>query len=293
MAKIKPGAILAGDCISLMDQLEEESVDLVFADPPFNIGYKYDKYHDRRSPEEYQIWMNHWLAAVERVLTPCGAVWVAMGDEFAAETCCLLKNRFHMRNWIIWYYTFATHCKAKFSRSHTHLFYFTKNKKVFTFNAAEIMVPSARQTTYQDPRAASQGRTPDDTWILRPQDIPASFDPDHDCWYIPRVAGTHKARQKFMSTQMPELLLGRIILTCSNEKDLVLDPFLGSGTTAAVAKKLGRQYIGFDLSPNYVTNARKRVMEVKEGDLLTGAPDPLASAPATPTESVPRRRRVK
>lgn len=122
---------------------------------------------------------------------------------------------------------------------------------------------------------------PDDTWILRPQDIPESFDGSEDTWYFPRVNGTFKERQGWHGCQMPEQLLGRIIRACSNPGELVMDPFTGSGTTLAVAKKLGRQYLGFELSEEYAAQANDRLESIDESDILTGAENPLKSAPST------------
>ena len=144
-----------------------------------------------------------------------------------------------------------------------------------------IRVPSARQLVYGDRRANPKGRLPDDTWILRPQDLPAGFDADEDTWYFPRVAGTFKERAGFHGCQMPEQLLGRIIRSCSNAGEVVLDPFAGSGTTLAVAKKLERQYLGFELSSEYQQRVEERLATIEPGDALNGAPEPLVSAPRT------------
>jgi site-specific DNA-methyltransferase (adenine-specific) len=119
------------------------------------------------------------------------------------------------------------------------------------------------------------------TWILRPQDLADRFTPQEDTWYFPRVAGTFKEREGFHGCQMPEQLLGRIIRTCSNPGELVLDPFSGSATTLAVAKKLGRQFLGFDLSPQYVKRGLERLAGIKAGDALDGSPEPTMSAPST------------
>ncbi|MDT0616795.1 site-specific DNA-methyltransferase, partial [Streptomyces lancefieldiae] len=123
--------------------------------------------------------------------------------------------------------------------------------KRFTFNADAVRVPSARQLVYNDGRAVAAGRLPDDTWILRPQDVPDAFQPDEDTWYFRRVCGTFKERAGWHGCQMPEQLLGRIIRVSSNEGDVVLDPFAGSGTTLVAAKKLGRRWLGFELSKGY------------------------------------------
>ncbi len=188
-----------------------------------------------------------------------------------------------MRSWVVWYYTFGVNCTRKFNRSHAHLFQFIKDEKKFTFNAEDKMVrvPSARALVYGDNRANPTGRLPDDTWVLRPQDAPESFQPMDDTWYYSRVAGTFKERQGFHGCQMPEQLLGRIIRVSSNEGDIVFDPFAGSGTTLAVAKKLGRQFLGTELSMDYVRYATERLKSSRVGDPLDGPVDPASSSPNT------------
>ena len=188
---------------------------------------------------------------------------------------------FTCRSWVIWYYTFGVNCTKKFNRSHAHLFHMVKDPKQFTFNADDARVPSARQLVYGDKRANAKGRLPDDTWVLRPQDLPAGFSADDDTWYFPRVAGTFKERQGFHGCQMPEQLLARIIRVSSNIGEVVVDPFGGSGTTLAVAKKLDRRYLGFELSDDYVLAINTRLDGIAVGDDLAGSPEPQVSAPAT------------
>ena len=267
-----------GDCLEKLAQVKTGSIDLAFADPPFNIGYDYDVYDDKRDSNQYLDWSKRWIAEVSRVLKPTGTFWLAIGDEYAAE----LKVAAHreaglsLRNWVIWYYTFGVHCSKKFARSHAHLFYFVKDPKRFTFNDADVRVPSARQLIYFDNRANPRGRVPDDTWILRPQDVPEGFAPGGDTWYFPRVCGTFKERAGWHGCQMPEQLLGRIIRACSNPGEIVLDPFGGSGTTLAAAKKLGRRYLGFELSPDYAAQIQTRLDACHAGQPLEGGAEPLA-----------------
>jgi site-specific DNA-methyltransferase (adenine-specific) len=278
------GRIHLGDCIAGMAGLPAGCVDLAFADPPFNIGYEYDVYDDRKAYDDYLAWSEQWMAGVHRILKPDGTFWLAIGDEFAAELKLAAQRiGFHCRSWVVWYYTFGVNCKYKFSRSHAHLFYFVKDPRRFTFRAEELenRVPSARQLVYADARSNPTGRLPDDTWILRPQDAQGCFRTEEDTWYFPRVAGTFKERAGFHGCQMPEQLLGRIIRICSHEGDVVLDPFSGSATTLAVAKKLKRRYVGFDLSPEYVAQGTARLTSIRPGDPLVGAPEPTMSAPAT------------
>jgi site-specific DNA-methyltransferase (adenine-specific) len=243
-----PDTIYCGDSCELLESGPTGFVDLVFADPPFNIGYVYDKYDDDMPDAKYVAWTERWMAACRRALKPTGSFYIAIGDDFAAEVRVLgRKLGLHLRNWIIWHYTFGQATKAKFGRSHTHIFYFTKDHKQFTFNDHLLRYPSARHTEYQDLRANPEGRLPDDVW--------AAF---------PRVCGTFKERAGFHGCQMPEALLTRIIMASSNPGDLVLDPFIGSGTTAAAAKRIGRRYIGIDLSPEYAEHVRRRLEAVTD-----------------------------
>jgi len=281
--ELRANTLHNSDCIAGMKQLPAGSVDLTFADPPFNIGYEYDLYHDKLKSDRYLAWCHDWIAEVVRVLKANGTFWLAIGDEYAAELKVMMQRELglHCRSWVIWYYTFGVNCTKKFSRSHVHLFHMVKDRKDFTFSASAIRVPSARQLVYGDDRANPDGRLPDDTWILRPQDIPHSFEADGDTWYFPRINGTFKERKGWHGCQMPEQLLGRIIRACSNEGELVLDPFAGSGTTLAVAKKLGRRYVGYELSPEYAARVEKRLASIEPGDPLDGAVEPLTSAPST------------
>ena len=293
--------IRCGDCLEGMKKLKPGSIDLAFADPPFNIGFEYDLYEDQLDDDKYLAWSHDWIAQVVRLLKDSGTFWLAIGDEYAAEMKVLMQRELGLtcRSWVIWYYTFGVNCKRKFNRSHAHLFQMVKDPDHFTFNTDTIRVPSARQLVYGDRRANPQGRLPDDTWVLRPQDLPEGFRSDGDTWYFARVAGTFKERAGFHGCQMPEQLIGRIVRASSNENDWVLDPFLGSGTTGTVAKKLNRQFIGFELSPEYVQQARGRIESVEIGQPLDGAAEPTRSAPSTaqgrPLDAArkPRRKKAK
>ncbi len=295
----KLGRIVQGDCIKKLKRIDAGSVDLVFADPPFNIGYSYDEYDDKRSCKDYLDWSGEWMSGVKRVLKPDGTFWLAIGDEYAAELKVLATRElgFTCRNWVVWFYTFGVHCKQKFTRSHTHLLYFIKDAKKFTFNSLATRVPSARELVYGDKRANPDGRVPDDTWmmtptlppevptrdgfVLRPQDIPDRFPSHSDTWFFSRVAGTFGERRGFHGCQMPEQLLGRIIKACSNERELVLDPFSGSGTTLAVAKKLNRRYFGVELSKEYTRGIEQRLKAISPGDALVGSENAALSSPST------------
>ena len=278
------GKIHGGDCVKGLGRVPDGTIDLAFADPPFNIGFEYDEYDDRLEAEQYLAWSRDWMAEIHRVLKSNGTFWLAIGDEYAAELKIEAQQLgFHCRSWVVWYYTFGVNCKKKFTRSHAHVFHFVKDKDDFVFNHndMDLRVPSARRLVYNDSRANPDGRMPDDTWILRPQDLVNGFDPDEDTWYFPRVAGTFKERAGFHGCQMPEQLIGRIIRACSNADDIVIDPFSGSSTTLAVAKKLGRKYFGFELSSEYVKLGTKRLDAISVGDRLDGAEEPTMNGLST------------
>ncbi len=236
--------IILGDCIEVLSKISEPFADLIFADPPFNIGYKYDKYHDKVKKENFAAWTKDWMNACKQVLKPHGSFYVAIGDEHVADVKVAADQLdLEMRNWIIWHYAFGQQLRNKFARSHTHILYFVRDKSDFIFNGDSVRVISDRQKKYQDKRANREGKMPDDVWDE-----------------YPRVCGTFKERTGF-PCQMPESILARIIRVSSNEKSWVLDPFSGSGTTAAVAHKLGRTYTGIDISEEYVKEAKRRIRE--------------------------------
>ncbi len=229
-----------GSCLDFLPRLPEGCADLVFADPPFGIGYKYDVYDDRTDREAYLRFADRWLCEALRVLAPRGSFFLAIGDEFAAEYKVRLDALgLSMRNWIIWHYTFGPHQRMKFGRDHVHILYYTRPGLSFTFNADAIRVESARQRM-GDKRANPLGRVPGDVWTFS------------------RLCGTFRERTKH-PCQMPEAVLERIIRAASNPGDLVVDPFAGSGTTLAVAKRLRRKWYGCELSEAYATSVRARL----------------------------------
>ena len=273
---VQPNQILCGDSVKLLNEWAPEWVDLCFADPPFNIGYLYHNYDDKKDVEEYCAWSETWMRAVHRALKPTGSFYLAIGDEFAADLCVIARRKigFTLRNWIVWHYTFGQQMKRKFAKSHTHILYFTKSAdpNVFTFNRDAVKVASARQTTYNDKRASKGGKVPDDTWYLRPQEAPEPlFASDGDTWNVSRVCGTFKEREGWHGCQMPMAVLDRIIRASSNPGDVVLDPFNGSGTTAVSAALLGRRYVGIDQSEEYVGYAQQRLAHALEHVKTSGA----------------------
>jgi DNA modification methylase len=238
--------IYNGDCFSLLRAIPDGQVDLVCTDPPFNIGYPYDLYQDKKGYTEYQDWCRAWIKECHRVLKADGSIYVCIGDEYAAEINLILKQTgFIQRGWLIWRYGFGVACKKKFQRCHTHIHWFSKSE-TYTFNDGLIRVPSDRMK-YGDKRADPRGKIPSDVWDF------------------PRVCGTFKERIKDAdgktahSCQMNSDVIERCVLTSSSPRELVLDPFCGSGTTAFVARRHDRRFLTSEISEKYAKVAAKRL----------------------------------
>lgn len=240
--QLPPDRIITGDCLDVLAGLPDACVDLIVADPPYNIGYKYDRYNDSQKHEDYCAWTRRWMLACKQMLSAKGSMYVAIGDDYAAELRIIGREiGLTLRNWIVWHYTFGQNTKNKFTRSHIHIFYFVADADKFTFNDDSIRVLSDRQKQYADKRANPAGKIPDDTWVV-----------------YPRVCGTFGERAEGPN-QLPEALVARIIRASSHRGDLVLDPFCGAGTTATVAAQLERHYLSIDISAEYARKARLRL----------------------------------
>ncbi len=286
-----PYRLYAEDCVpGLGRRIKYGEPTLAINDPPYNFGQLYDGYSDKRT--DYWDWTKQWLTATHRVLHPHGALWVFVPDEWvsAVDTYCREVLKMTRRNWCIWTFSFGQAAKKSFTRSHLHVLYFAKHKTKYTFNADALKVPSARQLVYGDKRAKSGGKLPDDTWALLKQDIELRLPEAGDVWPHSRICGTFKARQAHSPNQLPLSLVERIVKACSNPGDLVLDPFNGTGTSGVAALKLGRRYVGFDVSKKSIEETTK-LLERTRGELAgtgPGAQRFLFEAPTRKRGEVPK-----
>lgn len=260
-----PWRIVHCDAVEEIRRLKTGAIHLACYDPPYNIGRDgYEDYDDKLPRDVYMDWARSWMSETYRVLHRHGSFWCFIGDELVSELDVLAKELgFHKRGHIIWAFTFGVNCPKKFTRAHTHILYYTKTKSKFTFNKddSELRVPSARQLIYKDKRANPKGRLPDDVWILRPNEMAEIFNGDSDVWLQSRICGTFKERIKGSDNQLPIELLKRIIRTSSNQGDMVLDIFSGTGTTIAAANELGRKALGFEQSARDVKRIQQRMKE--------------------------------
>jgi len=241
-SRLLDAQVICGDCVSHLRELQS-TVDLVFADPPYNIGFSYDTYEDRRTYGDYVEWTQQWIGQVALALKQSGSAYLMIGDEYAAETRIAIRCAgLQLRSWIIWSYTFGQHRHEKWARSHVHLFHAVKDSNKCKFNDVAIRVPSRRGLVYGDKRTNPAGRVPADTW---------------DCYS--RLCGNFRARQGWHGCQVPEELLARAITASTDHGDLVVDPFAGSGGTGVVARKYRRRFLGIEVSSEYTKHSRSRI----------------------------------
>jgi len=248
------GRILTGDCVSVMESLEPCSVDLIFADPPYNLQLR----QDLRRPDdtvvdgvaedwdqfdsfaEYDEFTRAWLGAAHRLLSDTGSLWVIGSYHNIFRIGRVLQDLgYWILNDVVWRKTnpMPNFRGRRFTNAHETLIWCakSKNQKRYTFN-------------YQAMKMLNE-------------DLQMRSD-----WSFPICTGRERLRQgdqKAHPTQKPEALLYRVLLATTNSKDLVLDPFFGTGTTGVVAKRLGRRYLGIERDQNYVALARDRLAGIR------------------------------
>lgn len=243
-----------GDCRDVLAAMPERgSVDLIFADPPFNWDVPYDGWSDDMSRTQYERFTFDWLDACIDALSPTGSIWVNIPDDTVAEVVMHLKRRgLLMINWCVWHFRFGQHRDSSFIMSKVHALYFCKDPSTRTWNPDEILEMSDRASIYGDKRTmekpSNKGmRVPMDVWYGK---------------YWGRIQGNNSERRHGHQNQIPEVYLERVILACSNEGDLVLDPFSGSGTTGTVARAHGRRSIGIEQSEKTAKSAWERITQI-------------------------------
>jgi len=229
--------IIVGDALVEMGKIKSNSVDLIVTDPPYNLGKDYGNNHDVQGFDEYLSFSRNWLRQSHRILKPSGTLYVFMGFRFISYLYDILDRELLMffNSWIVWHYTQGMGKTKGFSPRHDDILMFTKSKE-YKFNLDNVRVP---QKYYRD-RNNMRGANPGDVW---------EFSHVHYC---------NGSRQNH-PTQKPEGLIERMILASSDEEDLVVDPFSGSGTTLRVCQQLNRRAIGIEINPDYVAMTKDRL----------------------------------
>lgn len=230
--------IILGDSIEVLKTFSDESVDLIIADPPYNLGKDYGNDSDSKDFEQYIEFTKKWTSEAKRVLKPNGTIYVFMGFRFISYLYQVLEKdqKLFFNNWICWHYTQGIGKKKGFSPRHDDILMFTKSESNFTFNLDSIRVPQKFYRSINNMRGANPG----------------------DVWEFSHVHYCNENRQNH-PTQKPEGLIERMVLASSNENDTVIDPFSGSGTTLRVCQQLNRKCIGIEINPEYVQMTKDRL----------------------------------
>ena len=235
--------IIQDDCLEVMRGMLDKSVDLIVADPPYNIGKDYGEYKDNLSIEDYYKWCYEWLTECIRILKKTGSLFVMNYPEHLAYFKVFLDKHLEFVNWITWIRNDNQpyNKKRKFKKNHQDILFYVVDKNIHCFNWRAV----ARKPIWdKDKRVKDLAGQP-------------------DTWDMTYVKG-NSPEKTMVNNQLPIELIGRIILSTTNDNNIVLDPFLGSGTTAVSCKKLNRRFIGIEINPKYCEIARKRVANVPE-----------------------------
>lgn len=244
MDKIDNQTLILGDSLTKLKELPDESVNLIVTDPPYNLNKDYETTKDNLEFNDYLDFSRQWLKECKRLLSKTGTIYVFMGMRYIAYIYSILEQELglHFNSWITWYYTQGIGKTKGFSPRHDDILMFTKDKKKYTFNLDNIRIPQKYYRRINNMRGANPGNV----------------------WEFSHVHYCNDNRLKH-PTQKPEGLYERMILASSNENDIVLDPFLGSGTLLRVCQQLNRQGIGIDINENYIEMAKNRLKEPFKG----------------------------
>lgn len=236
--------IICGDAIEEMKKIPDKSVKLIVTDPPYNLSKNYGISQDNLDFEDYLNFSRKWINEAVRVLTDDGSIYIFMGMRYISYIFIILEQEFKLNfnSWITWFYTQGIGKTRGFSPRHDDILFFTKDKKNFTFNLDSVRVPQKFYRSVNNMRGANPGNV----W---------EFSHTHYC----------NKNRKNHPTQKPEALFERIILVSSNENDLILDPFAGSGTSLRVCQQINRKCIGIEINPDYVEMIQKRLSEPFNG----------------------------
>lgn len=250
-----------GDAVSVMEQrVEDESVDLIFADPPYSIGKRFVNFHDKWPSEAaYVEWCQQWLALCIAKLKPTGSLYVMTSTQCVPYLDLYLRHRLHIVSRIVWHYdSSSVQAKRHFGSMYEPILFCVKNKDDYTFNTDDIKVEA--RTGSQRKLIDYRKSTPT---TYNSKKVPGNV------WYYARVRYRMPEYENHPA-QKPEALLERIILASSNPDDVVLDPFSGTFTTSSVAKRLGRRSIGIEREKEYVKIGLRRceIQNTLDGEQL-------------------------
>jgi adenine-specific DNA-methyltransferase len=253
--------LFEGDCAAFLPTLPEGSARLVVTSPPYNLGKPYER---RRPLDEYLATQEAVIAACVRTLAADGSLcWqvgnhVSGGEVFPLDVLLypLVKAQgLALRNRIVWHFEHGLHCRRRFSGRYETILWFTRADYVFHLDPVRVPQKYPGKRHYKGPRAGE------------PSCHPLGKNPG-DVWTIPNVKHNH-VEKTCHPCQFPVELVERLVLALTNPGDLVVDPYIGAGSTAVAALRHARRVAGAEIDPRYVDVARERIARAQRGDLRT------------------------
>ncbi|WP_083750306.1 DNA methyltransferase [Rhodohalobacter halophilus] len=264
------GKLFNVDAFDFLKSLESESVDLIFADPPYNI--KKAEWDTFSSQKEYVEWSLEWIRESNRVLKKTGNLYVCGFSEIIADIKWAASDIFSGAKWLVWFYRNKANLGKDWGRSHESIIHFRKSKN-FVFNIDEVRIPYNEHTLKYPKRTQAKssqynnGNNKKYTWEPHPKGAKPK-----DVIEIPTLSNGSWERMDH-PTQKPVELVKKFILASTNEDDLVVDPFGGSGTTYAVAEAYNRQWMGTEISDDYCEMIKERVTDFEHISRINSGAD--------------------
>ncbi|MGV3529138.1 MAG: DNA-methyltransferase [Flavisolibacter sp.] len=262
---------IVGNCLEVMSLMKDASIDLIVTSPPYNLDKKYGKYDDDRSMDEWEELIRNVARASKKILKADGSFFLNVSpipDKKTKEIIPLdaiayyifKKEGFYLRNSIVWHFNNMQNCVNRLSGRWEAILWFVKDINNYKFNLNDIRLP---YITKNDKRLEGGiGRNPTDVWNF---DLPSS-----DFWYFDRV--NNMTKNKLGLTDHPCIyplpMIERILKMSTNPNDVILDPFLGSGTSCVAARKLNRTAIGIEYDEKYLPIIQKRIQNEGNKELF-------------------------
>ncbi len=251
--KIPINSVVCGDSLELLRSVPGESIDLILTDPPYALGKNFGNDSDFLKGKDFLDWTFEWLDLCVPLLKPTGSLYIFCTWQYSPEIFVHLKQKMIMLNEIIWDRRVPSMggSTRKYSSVHDNIGFFALDLKGYYFDLDSIRIPYDAETKKARSRSIFEGKK----WLeigYNPKDI----------WSISRLHKIHSERVDH-PTQKPIELIERMVLASCPEGGTVLDPFMGSGTTAIASYKHGRNFMGFDLNQKYVDVANKRISDFK------------------------------
>ncbi|MGI8655976.1 MAG: DNA-methyltransferase [Pyrinomonadaceae bacterium] len=254
------------DVFDVLQNLPDKFIDLLFADPPYNLSKSFNEHRfQQTSLDKYEEWLDSWLCKTLRLLKPTASVYICGDWRSSAAIHRVGAKYLTVQNRITWEREKGRGAKTNWKNCSEDIWFFTVSDK-YTFNVEEVMLKRQVIAPYTDENGAPKNWCDDQGGRFR-------LTHPSNLWTDISVPFWSMPENTEHPTQKPEKLLAKIILASSNESDVVLDPFLGSGTTSAVAKKLDRHYVGIELDEKFCCLAEKRVDMAANNKCIQGYAD--------------------